>query len=87
MSISKALLNISADMLDMAADEYASHVCNDYEITNTPENLNFVKDMIRSGFMDGEELEGNENDSMLSVSDFNIMSYCAYLLRTEKELL
>ncbi len=37
---------IAADLLELAARQFANHGCNDHKLDNTPENYTFVKRML-----------------------------------------
>jgi hypothetical protein len=69
---------IAAHMLRLAAESYSNHGCNDFELPNTPNNLQFVKDMIaQSDYMEDAPSIHNGNLLML---DWEVMEYCADLL-------
>ena len=69
---------IAAQMLELAADEFGNHGCNDFSLPLTDENLRFAEWMIAAGdYPDDEPLiyEGE-----IVTSDYMVMRYCARLL-------
>ena len=43
--MTKKELELVGQMLDMAADEFANHGCNDFQMANTDENWAFIEAM------------------------------------------
>jgi len=71
-------------MLNMAADEFSSHGCNDYELPNTPENLKFVQDMeVALSAPEDRYILLSDDESEIYVMDWMLMRYCAKLLEEE----
>lgn len=75
------ILRIAAKMLDMAADEFANHGCNDYRLPNTPENLAFVEAMIAASDYPNDEPIFSSDETKIYVMDWQVMGYCARVLR------
>ena len=69
---------ITAEMLDIASDEFIRHGCNDFALDNTPENLQFIKDMIAQS--DYPEDEPMICDGEILTMDWIVMRYCRDLL-------
>lgn len=70
---------IAAEMLEVAADEFSNHGCNDYDIPDTPENRSFVERMIAASEWPSEKVEAVRG--RICVADYIVMRYCALLLR------
>lgn len=86
--MTKAQLKIVAELLEIAADIFHNHGCNDYEIENTPENLEFVKQMIAADSDEDEpdeELEISEDGELIYLHDAMTMQYLSDLLKKESE--
>ena len=79
--MNKTLLNIAADMLDIAAVEFGCHVSNDMLLPNTPENLEFVRDQIAASDWPHDAPVISQDGCAICVTDFVIMDYCARMLR------
>lgn len=88
----KALLQIAAQMLDLAADEFANHGCNDLYLEPTTGNINLVKEMITSSddpkrtidiMPKGTKsfLRKNDLSGKIYVYDAEIMAYCSKHLK------
>ena len=75
---------LAAEMLEIAADEFNNHGCNDFELPQTQENIDFVERMLAS--------EDYPLDSMIVgggkiiVNDWEVMRYCSELLKRRAEL-
>jgi len=73
---------VLAKLLEMAADEFSNHGCNDFDLPNTPEN---------NALMVAAEKWNSENDfaefgltqdsDKIYTSDYFLMSYFAHLAR------
>lgn len=70
---------IAAEMLNLAADEFSNHGCNDYEVPNTPETIALIH---RMNAVDGEPDEELylRPDARLYLMDTQVMRYCARVL-------
>lgn len=77
--ISPLIRKHAADLLNLAADEFSNHGCNDYELKNTPENRAFA------AAIHGEEHPIDENDPTIWVQDDVLMRYCAQQLRSNND--
>lgn len=73
---------IAADMLKMASDEYGNHGCNDFELPNTPANLEFVRRLIAASDYPEDEPRLSPDGTEIWLMDWSIMDYCAAVLRT-----
>jgi hypothetical protein len=74
---------IAAEMLELAADEFGNHGCNDFELDNTPENLAFVKRLIAAGDYPEDEPNLSGDGTKIYLMDWLIMGYCADVLKGE----
>ena len=81
----KTQREIAAQMLQMAADEFSNHGCNDYNLPLTPENLEFVKGMIAASDYPEDEPHIYEKEQVIMVMYWQLMRYCARLLEQEKK--
>lgn len=71
---------ILARLLEMASDEFSNHGCNDFEIPNTPENNELVKQAYLWSSGEIEEFEEDEEDKdTITTYDWILMSYFAHL--------
>jgi hypothetical protein len=72
MDLSNEQLTILAELLDIASDEFCNHGCNDFDIKNTPENVEMIKHMY--GEDEAEDfLEGQGNE--ICTNDWMLMDY------------
>lgn len=71
---------IAAKMLRLAADEFSNHGCNDYELPNTPNNLEFVNGMIAASDYPGDSPHISRDGKSIYLMDWQVMIYCAELL-------
>jgi hypothetical protein len=76
---------IAAEMLNVAADEFGNHCCNDCQLSNTPEHLAFVHDMIATSDYPEEKPSISKDGSFIHSAYFVIMRYCQHLLEKEAE--
>ena len=75
---------LAAQMLDDAATQFSNHGCNDLELPQTAENIDFVQRMIASGdYPLDNMIVGN---GKIIVSDWEVMQYCSELLKRRAEL-
>lgn len=75
-------LLVLADLLNMADDEFGNHGCNDYELDNTPENYNLVKDALEwNGDSEDREPTISPDGKTIYTQDYFLMGYFAYLCR------
>jgi hypothetical protein len=84
------LLNLAAELLDMAGDKFGNHCCNDFRLI---ESTNWTAAERRQLAIDCEVHNGDkdelerlselpEGDSEFDIfSDFCLMFYCAHALR------
>lgn len=79
--MTKTQLKIAAELLELAADQFGNHGCNDYEIKNTKENLEFVKQMI--AFSDDPDEKPEVYRGKILICDFQAMQYLSDLLEKE----
>ncbi len=83
MTLTKTQRIITATMLDMAADEFANHSCNDYVLPNSPENIEFVRGMIAAGDYPSGEPQISKDGKLIYLMDFVTMRYCRELVLKE----
>ena len=83
--MSKMQFKVAAEMLDMAADHFANHHCNDYEIENTPANREFVQAMIADSDYPADVPNVSKDGSVIYLMDWQVMRYCYQLLKSEVE--
>lgn len=76
---------IAAAMLDLAANDFSGHICNDMSLHNTPANREFVRGMIAASDYPGDDLHISKDGALIYVMDWQVMRYCADLLRKEIE--
>lgn len=69
---------IAAQMLNLAADQFGNHGCNDFELPNTPENMEFIKRVI--AWSDYPEDEPHLHADQILTMDWEVMRYCADVL-------
>lgn len=81
--MTKTQLTVIAAMLDMAADEFSNHGCNDYELPNTPENLEFVRTMIAASDYPDDEPHLSSDGARIYLMDWMVMRYCEDLIRQQ----
>ena len=81
MTLDPTTLAIAADLLDLAASEFANHGCNDYELLNTPSNLAFVKQMIAASDEPDDTPYLMRGGAWIGLQDNSVMRYCAKVLR------
>lgn len=77
---------IAAEVLEMASDKFSNHGCNDYTLSDTPLNREFVSAMNKWSGLTGEDAEPHvSSDGKIYTQDWEVMSYCAHLLKAEAE--
>lgn len=72
-----AVFRIAAQLLELAADDFSNHGCNDLELDNTPDNLAFVRGMIAASDDPGDVPQLGIGDTSILVSDFRVMRHLA----------
>lgn len=83
--LEKTEARIAAEMLDLAADQFGNHGCNDYQLPNTPANLAFVRRLIASGDYPEDEPNVSPDGKTIWLMDWLIMIYRAEVLRQYAE--
>lgn len=73
--------SIAAMLLDLAADEFSNHSCNDMLLENTDSNRKFVEDMIREGDYPRDKPNISTDGKIIYVADWVVMRRCSQLLR------
>lgn len=73
---------IAADLLEKASERFSRHVCNDYFLTATPENIAFVRAAQVWGG-DGSDVEVRIRGGEIGTYDWLILAYLAHLCRQE----
>ena len=71
---------IAAEMLNLAADQFGNHGCNDYALPNTPESLAFVRRLIASGDYPDDPPHISPDGTEIYLMDWEVMRYCADVL-------
>lgn len=80
--MNKTQARIAAEIMDMAAEQYSNHSCNDYLIENTPENYEFVREMfVHLGWNTDPHDFITRDGRNIYLNDSQVMSYLAHLLR------
>ena len=76
-----AAWRILAQLLELAADQFADHTSNDFTLPNTPENRAVVEAAEKWGDPSGnfEGLNTNEAGTLIYTGDSFLMSYFAHL--------
>jgi hypothetical protein len=77
--LDRMTLEVAANMLDMAADEFGNHSCNDMMLPL--EYLEFVQDMIEGSDDPDEEPHVYFDTAQICVMDWMVMRFCAKMLR------
>jgi len=80
MPLTKTQSEVTAMMLDMAADEFSNHGSNDFELDNTPENLEFVRGMIAASDYPDDTPSISRDGKKIYTMDWKIMQYCKHLV-------
>lgn len=88
MFLTKFEMELLAKLLDMAAEEFSNHCCNDFEVENTPEARRF---MIGAETWNSPEeyaeygLHLSKDEKTIYTQDSFLMSYFADRLQEESE--
>lgn len=80
--LNKTEWTILAQLLEMAADEFGNHGCNDFELPNTPENREFMERMeLWNSGPNGEPMPLNvsRDGKQIYTMDSSLMYYFKYL--------
>lgn len=78
----KTVMALAAKLLEMASDEFSNHVCNDFELQDTPVNRELVLAAEkRNDGLDHDASELNIYNGNICTQDFFLMHYCADVLR------
>lgn len=80
-SLHRTEARIAADLLDLAAGEFSNHGCNDYELSNTPEHRDFMRRLIAASDYPEDDVIVSSNGAHLITMDWQVMRYCADVLR------
>ncbi len=75
--------NLAATFLKQYSDDLGNNGCNDYDMPNTPENYQFVKDMLKWNNGRDEIPRLSPDGETIYTQDFFIASYLADLLIKE----
>ena len=70
-------------MLDMAADEFSSHGCNDYELAATEDNVELVESMIAASDYPEDEVNFSSDKKHIFTMDWMLIRYCMKLVQQE----
>lgn len=82
--MTKTQLEITIAMMDIAIDYLSDSGCNDYYLMNTPDYLEFVKQMIADSDYPSDEPNLSKDQSKIFTTDWLVMRFCQRLL--EKQL-
>lgn len=83
--LTKTQLGIAADMLDLAYEEFSNHNYTSFAIENTPQNMEFVQEMIKASERPSDRLRLSDDEQMIYFIDWQAMAYCRDLLRKAAE--
>ena len=73
---------ILAKLLEIAADEFSNHGCNDFDLPNTPENRELMTTLEKLEYSIVEqELNFSKDGTKIYASDSRLMAYFAHLAR------
>jgi hypothetical protein len=81
--LTKTQLSIAAKMFDLAAAAYSNNGCNDFELDNTPENLEFMRGMIAASDYPEDEPQISRDGTKIYMMDWAVMRYLVELLESE----
>ena len=81
MSLTPHERQVLAHLLEMAAERYGNHTCNDYEMNNTDENWALLRASYEPPAGDGYEEDRPPPGEKLYAQDFVLMSYFAAKIR------
>lgn len=81
--MNKKHAELAAELLEMAAEEFSNHGCNDYILKNTPENRELYEKMMKESC--GETVTVRPSREIIYTQDWMLMSYLAKMLRREAE--
>jgi hypothetical protein len=77
MKLNKTTALIAADLLNMAANIFINHSCNDYAIDKTINGIRFAINTFNYDQEKQEFLDYINENSMIILSDVSCMRYCA----------
>lgn len=81
----KTISEHAADLLELAADKFSNHGCNDYAIENNEANRALVLEMEKFNDPEFDEADLNFSGDKIYVMDWFLMRFCAAKLK-EKQL-
>lgn len=82
MPITPLEARYAAELLDLAADQFSNHGCNDYELENTDENWRLVQEMeARNGDSPEYRSRRPAQNKTIYTQDFCLMRYLAHKLK------
>lgn len=80
-SLHRTEARVAADLLDLAADKFSNHGCNDFELPNTPEHLELTRRLIAASDYPEDEPQLSADGTAIYLMDWQVMRYCADVLR------
>jgi hypothetical protein len=86
MELDKNTCKVLSDLLSMADEHFGNHMCNDYELPNTPENRELMEKAERWNSEEQWLQEGlniSSDYSKIYTQDHFLMGYFAHLLKQE----
>ena len=86
MQLDKNACAILAELLETAGEHFGNHVCNDFDIPNTPESRELIEQAERwnseqQWFEEG--LNISPDGTKIYTQDYFLMGYFAHLFREE----
>ena len=83
--IQPAILKLAVRLLEDAAESYGSHSCNDFEMEDTPKNLNIVSEVAKQNGWDinpeNFRTKRANGETVIIAMDYELMAYCARILK------
>jgi len=80
MAITPAMLKFSAELLDLASDEFSNNGCNDFYLKDTPENRELVTALQTEERWDEPETL-NLREGKIITQDWCLMRFLARKMR------
>ncbi len=81
--MNKTQLTLLAELLLVASDELGNNHCNDFPLLNTPENYQFVTEMIAASSDPDDEPNISSDGSLIYIMDWQLADYFRELVLAE----
>jgi hypothetical protein len=78
-------LDIMAELLDLAAEEFSNHGCSDYALPNTDANWRMIVDMHYWSQEEGDPPKRPGPAEEIMTTDWLLMNYMSFLCTEELE--